>query len=113
MSDACNRTPFWQRQPLLPREVQAWLRARVEAALEDPEARQGLVWPTILGAPRLREAHPEGLPEELLLTHAARLLSALGHHDPAAAWQGHQAAWPDTARQGTTGWLPSPTWGPS
>jgi len=111
LSDACNRTPFWQRQPLLPREVQAWLRARVEAALEDPGARQNLVWPTILGAPRLREAHPEGLPKVILLNHAARLLSALGHHDPAAAWQHHRALWSDTGEPGATGWLPSPVWG--
>lgn len=69
------------------------------------------MWPTILGAPKLREAHPEGLPEELLLGHAARLLSALGHHEPAAAWQAHLAAWPDTAEPGPAGWRPSPSWG--
>ena len=35
MSDDCNRTPFWQRQPVLPLEVQRFLRARLEAALEE------------------------------------------------------------------------------
>lgn len=112
MSDACNRTPFWQRQPRLPLEIHRFLQDRTEAALHDPEARQALVWPTILGAPGLRQAHPEGLPEPLLLNHAARMLGALGHHDPGAAWQAHLAAWPDTAEQGADGgWRPSAAWG--
>ena len=111
MSDDCNRTPFWQRQPQLPLEIQRFFQARMEAALGDPEARQVLVWPTILGAPALRKAHVEGLPEAELLTHAARMLSALGHHDPAAAWQAHLAAWPDTAEAGPTGWRPTSAWG--
>ena len=111
MSEACNQTPFWQRQPLLPRELQGFLRSRLEAALADPEARQGLVWPTVLGAPRLRAAHPGGVPEGLLLEHAARMLGALGHHDPAAAWQSHRSAWPDTAEAGPEGWRPAPVWG--
>ncbi|MBI1754249.1 MAG: DUF309 domain-containing protein [Acidobacteria bacterium] len=111
MSDACNRTPFWQRQPRLPLEIHRFLQDRMEAALQDPEARQVLVWPTILGAPALRQAHPEGLPEPLLLNHAARMLGALGHHDPAAAWRAHLAAWPDTAGQGADGWRPSAAWG--
>ena len=111
MSDACNRTPFWQRQPLLPREVQDFLRLRVEAALADPANREALVWPTILGAPRLREDHPGGLPEALLLQHAARMLAALGQHDPAGTWARHQARWADTAEAGATGWRPGPSWG--
>jgi hypothetical protein len=111
VSDACNRTPFWQRQPLLPRGIQAFLRARVESALADSEARQALVWPTILGAPRLRELHPEGLPEALLLDHAARMLGSLGHHDPSAAWQAHLEVWPDTAERGSLGWRPAADWG--
>ncbi|MFZ1376331.1 MAG: hypothetical protein WAS25_07035, partial [Geothrix sp.] len=97
MSDDCNRTPFWQRQPRLPLEIHRFLQDRMEAALHDPEARQALVWPTILGAPGLRRAHPEGLPEPELLGHATRMLGALGHHDPAAAWQSHRSAWPGTA----------------
>ncbi|MBP1773295.1 MAG: hypothetical protein H6P99_2458 [Holophagaceae bacterium] len=111
MSDDCNRTPFWQRQPLLPKGIQDFLRVRLDAALADPEARQGLVWPTVLGAPRLRATHPEGLPESALLDHAARMLGALGHHDPAAAWGSHLEAWPDTAERGPEGWRPHGTWG--
>lgn len=111
MSDDCNRTPFWQRQPRLPLEVHRFLQDRLEAALQDPEARQALVWPTILGAPALRRAHPEGLPEPVLLGHAARMLGALGHHDPAGAWAVHRAVWPDTAERGATGWRPAPVWG--
>ncbi len=111
MSDACNRTPFWQRQPRLPLEVHRFLQDRMEAALHDPEARQTLVWPTILGAPALRSTHPEGMPETQLLNHAARMLGALGHHDPEAAWQAQLAAWPDTAERGATGWRPAPSWG--
>lgn len=110
MSDDCNRTPFWQRQPMLPRGIQAFFRARIEAALADPGSRQALVWPTILGAPRLRDMHPEGLPERLLLEHASRMLAALGHHDPAAAWAEHLAAWVDTAERGANGWLPGASW---
>ena len=90
MSDDCNRTPFWQRQPRLTLEVHRFFQDRMEAALQDPEARQVLVWPTILGAPGLRQRHPEGIPEAELLNHAARMLTALGQHDPAAAWMAHQ-----------------------
>ncbi len=111
MSDVCNQTPFWQRQPVLPLEIQRFLRARVEAALAGPGAREALAWPTILGAPRLREAHPEGLPEDLLLAHAARMLSPLGLSDPGEAWRAHRAAWADTAERGATGWRPAPSWG--
>lgn len=111
MSDDCNRTPFWQRQPRLPLAIQRFFQARMEAALGDPEARQILVWPTVLGAPALRRAHPEGLPEAELLVHAARMLGALGHHDPAAAWRAHLATWPDTAEEGPGGWRPAAAWG--
>jgi hypothetical protein len=111
MSDDCNRPPFWQRQPRLPLEIHRFFQDRMEAALYDPEARQVLVWPTILGAPGLRQAHPEGLPEPLLLNHAARMLSALGHHDPSAAWKAHLEHWSDTAIGGSEGWRPAPAWG--
>jgi hypothetical protein len=111
MSDDCNRTPFWQRQPGLPLEIHRFLQDRMEVALGSPEARQALVWPTILGAPGLRARHPEGIPESELLGHAARMLSALGHHDPAAAWQVNLEAWPDTAEGGPEGWRPAPDWG--
>ena len=111
MSDDCNRTPFWQRQPLLPLEIQGVLRTRMEAALDDSGAREALVWPTILGAPRLRQAHPDGLPEEDLLAHAARLLAPLGIADPGAAWRAHREAWADTAEAGPRGWRPAAAWG--
>jgi Domain of unknown function (DUF309) len=111
VSEACNRTPFWQRQPSLPLAIHRFLQDRMAAALEDPEARQVLVWPTILGAPGLRQAHPEGLPEAVLLNHAVRMLVALGLHDPAAAWKAHLTAWPGTAEIGPGGWLPTSLWG--
>jgi hypothetical protein len=111
MSDACNRTPFWQRQPTLPLEIHRFLQGPLEAALLDPEARQALVWPTILGAPALRKLHPGGIPEQELLGHAARMLAALGHPDPAGAWRSHRAAWPGTAETGIGGWRPAQAWG--
>ena len=111
MSDDCNHTPFWQRQPRLPLEIDRFFQDRMEAALHDPEGRQVLVWPIILGAAGLRQAYPEGIPETELLNHAVRMLSALGHHDPAAAWKAHLARWTDTAVGGTEGWRPAPAWG--
>ena len=111
MSDDCNRTPFWQRQPRLPLEIHGFFQDRTEAALQDPQARQVLVWPTILGAPALRLLHPEGIPETELLNHSVRMLAALGQHDPAAAWSAHLAAWPDTAEMGPGGWRPASLWG--
>jgi hypothetical protein len=111
MSDDCNRTPFWQRQPRLPLEIHRFLQDRMEGALHDPEARQHLVWPTVLGAPALRRLHPDGLPEGDLLNHAVRMLGALGHHDPGAAWKAHLATWPDTAEPGPKGWRPASVWG--
>jgi len=111
VSDDCNQTPFWQRQPRLPLAIHRFLQDRMEEALQDPEARQALVWPTILGAPGLRRAHPAGLPESELLGHATRMLGALGHHDPAAAWRAHRTAWPDTAEGDAAGWRPGSAWG--
>jgi hypothetical protein len=107
----CNRTPFWQRQPRLPLAIHRFLQDRLEAALRDPEARQALVWPTILAAPGVRGRHPHGLPEAELLNHAARMLGALGEHDPGAAWRAHQVAWPDMAEGGPEGWRPNSSWG--
>lgn len=104
-------TPFWQRQPQLPLEIQRFLRRRVEASLHDPSKRADLVWPTVLGAPALRTQHPEGLPESLLFAHAARMLAAVGEADPAAAWQRNLEAHPDTAEAGDTGWKPHESWG--
>lgn len=109
---SCETTPaFWQRQPTLPLEVQRFLRSRLEAALEHPADRALLVWPTILGAPRLRQQHPGGLPEIELLTHAARMLAAVGADDPATAWSHSMERLPDTAEPGPDGWLPHRAWG--
>jgi hypothetical protein len=104
-------TPFWQRQPQLPLEIQRFLRRRVEAALHDPAKRADLAWPTVLGAPALRDLHPEGLPESLLLGHAARMLAAVGEKDPAAAWSRAMSEHADTAEAGATGWKPHAAWG--
>lgn len=96
---------------MLPLALQRFLRARIEAALQDPARRVLLVWPMILGAPKLREAHPEGLPESLLLAKAAGPLAAVGANDPAAAWHDCLSLLPDTAEQGATGWRPHRSWG--
>jgi hypothetical protein len=111
MSDACNQTPFWQRQPVLPKGIQDFLRVRMEAALEDPGQRHVLAWPTVLAAPGIRQAHPAGLPEALLLQHAEPMLRPLGLPDPGAVWRMDREAWLDTAIQGAGGWLPHAAWG--
>ena len=105
------QTPFWQRQPVLPLLIQRFLRQRVEAALHDPAERFHLAWPTVLGAPRLRELHPEGVPEPELFAHAAKMLAALGVTDPAEAWARTMEVFPVTAEPGATGWMPHPEWG--
>lgn len=104
-------TPFFQRQPVLPLPIQRFLRRRIEAALHDPSQRFHLAWPTVLGAPRLRELHPDGVPEAELFAHAAKMLAALGIADPATAWSETLAAFPDTAEQGARGWMPAAEWG--
>jgi hypothetical protein len=104
-------TPFFQRQPVLPLPIQRFLRARAEAALHDASQRFHLAWPTVLGAPRLRESHPEGVPELELFAHASKMLAAVGVSDPAAAWEETLAAFPGTAERGKTGWRPHPEWG--
>lgn len=104
------RTPvFWQRQPGLPRPVLKFLRSRLEAALADPADRALLVWPTLLGAPGVREAHPDGLPEAELLARASAMLP---QEDPAMAWRAALARFPDTADRGPGGWVPHRLWDP-
>jgi hypothetical protein len=95
---------------MLPLPLQQFLKARLEAALANPARRDLLVWPMILGAPRLRELHPEGMPEPLLLAKAAGPLAAVGGGDPAAAWRACLERLPDTAEPGATGWLPHRSW---
>ncbi len=111
MSCGDSKPIFFQRQPVLPLLVQRFLRVRLEAALHDPNERALLVWPTVLGAPKLRQEHPGGLPEHLLFAHAAKMLHALGDEDPEAAWGDVIARLPDTAEKGPTGWKPHPDWG--
>lgn len=108
---ACGpRTPvFWQRQPGLPRPVLGFLRSRLEAALADPADRALLVWPTVLGAPRVREEFPGGLPEAELLARAGAMLP---QEDPGRAWRDALARFPDTADRGPGGWVPQRIWEP-
>ncbi|BDU72575.1 DUF309 domain-containing protein [Mesoterricola silvestris] len=104
------RTPvFWQRQPGLPRPVLGFLRSRLEAALADPADRALLAWPTVLGAPRVREEFPGGLPEAELLARAAAMLP---QEDPERAWRDVLARFPDTADRGPGGWVPHRIWDP-
>lgn len=105
-----TRPAFWARQPRLPLEADSFLRLRLEKALAEPGQRTLLVWPTILGAPIQREAHPEGMPPALLLPFAARMVAAVGNLDPGSAWERDLQAFPDTACQGPSGWLPHPCW---
>lgn len=111
MSCGDQKPVMWQRQPVLPLEIQRFLRARIEAALERPADRALLVWPTVLGAPRLRGQFPKGLPEGELFTLAARMLAAVDQTDPAQAWANSLERLPDTAEAGPEGWLPHQGWG--
>ena len=110
---SCATAPvFWARQQRLPLPLQRFVTARLEASLRDPGERSLLVWPTVLGAPRMRELHPGGIPEGELLAQAGRMLSALGESDPERAWRRALEAFPDTADRGTTGWVPQRIWDP-
>jgi len=109
---SCDTVPaFFQRQPVLPLPVQDWLRKRTDPAVAAPAGREALVWPMVLGAPRLREAHPDGIPERLLMELSAGPLAALGQPDPEEAWKRARAAHPDVAEQGPGGWRPHSAWG--
>jgi len=107
-----TRTPvLWQRQPRLPLPVSRFLSARVHAALEDPADRALLAWPAVLGAPGIRAAHPEGLPEAILLEQAAPMLAGLSV-EPREAWRACLERFPDTADRGPGGWVPHRIWDP-
>ena len=109
----CATAPaFWSRQQRLPLPLQRFVRVRLETALGDPGERPLLVWPTILGSPRVREAHPEGIPEGELLAQGGRMLATLGVTDPEAAWRKALGGFPDTADKGARGWLPQRIWNP-
>ena len=103
---------FWQRQPKLPLPVMKFMGARLEAALRSPADRAVLVWPMVLGAPRLRAAHPDGVPEPELLSGAASMLEALGQSDPAAAFARAMDILPNTADRGPAGGVPHRSWDP-
>ena len=108
---SCATDPiFWQRQRRLPLPMTRFLRALLEEALREPSQRGLLVWPTILGAPRLRKLHPEGIPETELLAQSRRMLEAFGVQDPALAFREALQCHPQIAIQGATGWLPDATW---
>jgi len=112
MSCAPQAPVFWQRQPRLPLPVLKFVGARLEAALREPAARELLVWPVVLGAPRLRQAHPGGVPEPALLAAAGPMLQAVGVLDPRAAWDRAMALLPNTGERGPEGWLPHRIWEP-
>jgi len=84
----------------------------MEAALVAPADRALLVWPLVLGAPRMRETHPDGVPEPELLEGASAMLGALGQGDPRAAWKRAMALLPNTADHGPAGWVPHRIWDP-
>lgn len=111
MSCGEGRPIFFQRQPALPLRVQKFLRTRLEAALEDPADRALLVWPTLLGAPKLRQEFPGGMPERMILSLAANMLHDLGQDDPEASWRDATGRFPDTAELGDTGFKPHRDWG--
>jgi hypothetical protein len=111
MSCDSSRPIFFQRQPVLPLPVQRFLRVRLEAALEDPKDRALLVWPTVLGAPKLRQEFPDGLPENVLLSHAGKMLRDLGIVDSEITWREGIARFPETAERGDTGSKPHRDWG--
>lgn len=110
---ACATAPvFWAPQQRLPLPLQRFVRVRLEAALRNPKDRVLLVWPTVIGAPGLRTAHPEGVCEEELFLQARRMLAALGVSDPEVCWRETLDAFPDTADKGVTGWVPQRIWDP-
>jgi hypothetical protein len=88
-----------------------FIRTRLELALQDPPLRSLLIWPTVLGAPRLREQFPEGVPESELFRQSRQMLNAFGIPDPSVIWRETLEHHPDTACEGPGGWLPGEVWG--
>lgn len=107
-----QRPAFWQRQPRLPLEIRQFLQVRLHEALCDPSRRTLLVWPTVLGAPRQRAAHPDGIPDAELESLATRMVTAVGPLDAPTAWQRDLASYPDTSVRTAAGWAPHPVWRP-
>ncbi len=103
---------FWSRQHRLPLEVNHFLQIRLEVALREPQKRTLLAWPAILGAPVQRAANPQGISESQLMALAARMVEAVGEREPFTAWIQDRDAFPDTAFQGPSGWMPHGIWEP-
>jgi len=103
-------SPFWQRQPFFPLEIQRFLRTRFEKALHDPLDRQHLVWPLILGSPGILKNFTKGIPTEELLVQAAKMLAAVEIKEPSISWHYHQELFPDTASMQEVGWVPHVSW---
>jgi len=108
---SCDSRPvFWQRQPRFPLPIMQFLRSRLSLSMEDPARRSLLAWPTLLGAPRLVEGFPEGIPFGDLMERAAPLLGPMDLGDPEACWLRDLSSHPDTAERGPRGWQAHPTW---
>lgn len=103
-------SPFWQRQPLLPLEIQRFIRKRFEKAIHNPQERQHLVWPLILGSPGVRKNFMQGIPEEELFVQAAKMLAAVEVKEPSVSWHYHQELFPDTASMQEAGWGAHDSW---
>ena len=112
MPCAVKPPALWAPQPRLAVPVMRFLALRLEAALAYPGDRALLVWPTVLGAPIQRETHPEGIPQDALLSQAAGMLAALGLSRGEQAWIDTLERYPDTADRGKTGWVPHRIWEP-
>lgn len=110
---SCDSRPvFWQRQPRFPLPIMQFLRDRLTIAMEDPAQRSVLAWPTILGAPRLVEEFPDGIPFAILMKRAASLLGPMGLASPEACWERDLDNCPDTAELGPEGWKAHRSWLP-
>lgn len=105
-----SETPFWQRQPLLPLDIQRFLRKRLEKALLNPQERQHLVWPLILGSPGMRSNFKNGIPPNELFLYATKMLAAIQVKDPSQSWHYHLELFPDTASIQEIGWVPHSSW---
>ncbi len=105
-------SPFWQRQPLLPIEIQRFLRKRFDLAIRKPEDRQHLVWALILGSPGIQKSFTDGIPTEEIYLQAAKMLASVDIQDPRKAWDQHQLLFSDTAINENKKWLPHPSWRP-
>jgi len=89
-----------------------FLRDRLTASMKDPDQRSVLVWPTILGAPRLQEEFPEGIPFGTLMQRASGLMGPMGLASAERCWERDLSRFPDTAELGSQGWRVHTSWAP-